>query len=108
MQEQGTAGAGLPEPKVWKYFIQALLGLQYIHSKKIIHRDIKSLNLFIDHNDNVKVLQRTANSIDRQRISSLGWCEAACCSCTVVSSTHGSVLTAICTCRSGTWALHVR
>ncbi len=57
-QEQGTAGAGLPEPQVWKYFIQALLGLQYIHSKRIIHRDIKSLNLFIDHNDNVKV--RTA------------------------------------------------
>lgn len=41
---------------MWKYFIQALLGLQYIHSKKIIHRDIKSLNLFIDHNDNVKVI----------------------------------------------------
>ncbi len=55
MQEEGTAGAGLPEPRVWKYFIQALLGLQYIHSRKIIHRDIKSLNLFLDHNDNVKV-----------------------------------------------------
>ena len=36
-------------------FIQALLGLRHMHSKKIIHRDIKSLNLFFDMDDNVLV-----------------------------------------------------
>ncbi len=40
---------------------QSLLGLQHMHSKKIIHRDIKALNLFIDYQDNIKV--RLAHSI---------------------------------------------
>ena len=48
-------GKALPEEKVWKFFIQALLGLRHVHSKKIIHRDIKSLNLFFDADDNVLV-----------------------------------------------------
>lgn len=34
---------------------QALLGLSYMHSRKLIHRDIKSLNLFLDAADNIKV-----------------------------------------------------
>ena len=48
-------GKALPEEKVWKFFIQALLGLRHVHSKKIIHRDMKSLNLFFDAEDNVLV-----------------------------------------------------
>lgn len=46
--------------------IQALLGLQHIHSKKIIHRDMKALNLFLDSNDNIKVrLLTTFTSISQ-------------------------------------------
>ena len=48
-------GKALPEEKVWQFFIQALLGLRHVHSKKIIHRDVKSLNLFFDQDDNVLV-----------------------------------------------------
>lgn len=40
---------------MWKYLIQAVIGLSHIHAKKIIHRDIKALNLFLDANDNIKV-----------------------------------------------------
>ena len=29
-------GKALPEDKVWQFFIQALLGLRHVHSKKII------------------------------------------------------------------------
>jgi serine/threonine protein kinase len=35
--------------------LQALLGLSYMHSRKLIHRDIKSLTLFLDAADNIKV-----------------------------------------------------
>ena len=48
-------GQPMSEDNIWKFFIQALLGLCHIHSKKIIHRDMKSLNLFFDAGDNVLV-----------------------------------------------------
>ena len=34
-------GKKLPEKLVWKYFIQTALGLDHIHSKSILHRDVK-------------------------------------------------------------------
>ena len=52
---QAQRGKSLAEDKIWKFFIQALLGLRHVHSKNIIHRDIKSLNLFFDSEDNVLV-----------------------------------------------------
>ena len=52
---QAGRGKGLPEDTVWRYLIQSLLGLGHIHGKKIIHRDIKALNLFLDAGDNIKV-----------------------------------------------------
>eukprot|EP00899_Mesostigma_viride_P005596 jgi/Mesvir1/15037/Mv14689-RA.1 len=48
-------GKHLPEDTVWRYFLEALCGLHYIHAQKIIHRDMKSMNLFLDANDHVKV-----------------------------------------------------
>jgi NIMA (never in mitosis gene a)-related kinase 1/4/5 len=45
----------LDEDRIWKHAIQTIVGLNYIHSQRIIHRDIKSLNLFLDENDNVKI-----------------------------------------------------
>ncbi len=48
-------GKPMPEDVVWRILIQALLGLSHIHSKRIIHRDIKALNLFIDAYDNIKI-----------------------------------------------------
>ncbi len=42
------------EAKVWKFFVQITLGLQYIHSKKILHRDIKTMNVFLTRGENVR------------------------------------------------------
>ena len=32
-----------------------MIGLRDLHSKKILHRDIKTLNIFLDENFNVRV-----------------------------------------------------
>ncbi len=45
----------LPESKVWKFLIQICTGLAYVHSKKILHRDIKSMNIFLSKNEDVRI-----------------------------------------------------
>ena len=43
------------EIDLWKISSEILLGLEYLHSQKIIHRDIKCLNLFITKDRHVKI-----------------------------------------------------
>lgn len=45
----------MSEDKIWKFFIQISLGLAYIHSKKILHRDLKTLNIFLTKDEKVKI-----------------------------------------------------
>lgn len=46
----------LNEESVWKFFIQTLMGLKAFHDMKIIHRDIKSANLFLSEDyETIKV-----------------------------------------------------
>ena len=52
---KNLCGKILPEATVWRYFIQISLGLQYIHSKSILHRDIKTINVFVTESDEVRI-----------------------------------------------------
>ena len=55
-QKQKTYGDKyLSEEKILQYFDQICRGLQYIHSKNIIHRDIKTQNIFLMKNGKVKI-----------------------------------------------------
>ena len=45
----------ISEPRIWKFFIHILLGLDALHSKRILHRDLKSLNVFLTKNNVAKV-----------------------------------------------------
>ena len=44
----------IPEDEIWKYLLQILSGISYLHSNKIIHRDIKSQNILLSKG-NVKI-----------------------------------------------------
>mmetsp|Transcript_38407 Transcript_38407/g.121365 ORF Transcript_38407/g.121365 Transcript_38407/m.121365 type:complete len:358 (+) Transcript_38407:509-1582(+) len=46
---------GLDETLIWKIFLQCVMGLHHIHVKRILHRDIKTLNIFLDKDNNVKI-----------------------------------------------------
>jgi NIMA (never in mitosis gene a)-related kinase len=48
-------GKPMQESEIWNIFIRISLGLYYLHSKKIIHRDLKSLNIFLNKDNTVKL-----------------------------------------------------
>ena len=45
----------LTENEIWKIFIKILCGLADIHKKKILHRDIKSLNIFLKNDMDIRI-----------------------------------------------------
>lgn len=45
----------LPETKVWWFFIQTCLGIQYLHSRRVLHRDLKTINLFLNKDETLKI-----------------------------------------------------
>ena len=53
--EQARGGKPLPESKIWNFFIQILLGMHHVHGKKILHRDLKTMNLFLDEQNRIKI-----------------------------------------------------
>ena len=53
IKQQGSKP--LNENKIWKFLIQICLGLAYIHQKKVLHRDIKSMNVFLSKQEDVRI-----------------------------------------------------
>ena len=49
------SGKLLDEDQIWRFFIEMCLGLNYLHTFKILHRDIKSMNIFLAKNNKVKI-----------------------------------------------------
>ena len=45
----------LTEEEIWYFFIQISLGLAYIHSQNILHRDLKPMNIFLTNENQVKI-----------------------------------------------------
>lgn len=46
---------GLKEEFIWKVFIQVVKGLKSMHDLNVMHRDLKSANVFLNSDDTVKL-----------------------------------------------------
>lgn len=47
VEKQKIANKPFVDNMIWKIFINLCLGMEYLHSKDIIHRDLKTLNIFM-------------------------------------------------------------
>ncbi|BGP55241.1 Cyclin-dependent kinase catalytic subunit [Rhodotorula sphaerocarpa] len=52
---RGRSKRALPPDLVIKFMAQLLLGLSHLHSRRILHRDLKPQNLLIDKQGNLKI-----------------------------------------------------
>ncbi|KAK6326972.1 hypothetical protein J4Q44_G00026170 [Coregonus suidteri] len=50
LEEVREAGQCLPETQVTDWLIQLLLGLHYMHNRRVLHRDLKAKNIFLKRN----------------------------------------------------------
>ena len=53
------------EEIIWDYLIQILEGLNYLHEKKIIHRDLKSANIFLMKDRTIKIGDLNVSKINK-------------------------------------------
>jgi len=53
IKRRRSAGRPLEEGLIWDILLQMLIGLQYLHHHNVIHRDIKSLNIFLTNDKKV-------------------------------------------------------
>ena len=45
----------MPEPLVWRLLIHIILGVEHMHYKNYIHRDLKTLNIFLTKDNIARV-----------------------------------------------------
>lgn len=50
-----TDGTSIPESEIWKIYIQIVKGLRAMHDLSIMHRDLKSANVFMNKDCTVKL-----------------------------------------------------
>ncbi len=51
-------GQVIPEQRIMEWTVQIAQALQYIHSCRILHRDLKTANIFLTKNDIIKACPR--------------------------------------------------
>lgn len=55
IQKHKESGKYIPENVIMDWFIQMALALKHIHDKNILHRDLKTQNIFLNKNGQIKL-----------------------------------------------------
>ena len=58
LRQQAETGHLLPETQIMDWFVQIGLAIQYLHDKNIMHRDLKTQNVFLTKKQVVKVCSK--------------------------------------------------
>eukprot|EP00792_Barthelona_sp_PAP020_P006096 TRINITY_DN2906_c0_g2_i1.p1 TRINITY_DN2906_c0_g2~~TRINITY_DN2906_c0_g2_i1.p1 ORF type:complete len:761 (-),score=285.57 TRINITY_DN2906_c0_g2_i1:136-2382(-) len=53
IKERATRGVLFSEDQIWTWFVQMCLALKHVHDRKILHRDLKTQNIFLTKDRNV-------------------------------------------------------
>jgi len=56
----------IPEQDIWDIFINVTKGLRDLHKMKILHRDIKSANIFLHDKNQAKIGDLNVSKIQRE------------------------------------------
>ena len=62
-------GKLLPEHAVLDLFVQVCLALRHVHDKRVLHRDLKTANVFLTRRDIVKLVRPPAHAPQKQRLA---------------------------------------
>ena len=57
------------ENTIWSILIQILEGINYLHKSKIIHRDLKSANIFLSKKGIIKIGDLNVSIIAKKNIA---------------------------------------
>ena len=55
IKEKKQKNEKFTENEILKYFYEILQGLYYLHKNRVIHRDLKTLNIFLTENNHIKI-----------------------------------------------------
>ena len=53
--EHAEEGRRVDGGRIWRWLAQLGSALQYLHARRILHRDLKTENVFLDADDNLKL-----------------------------------------------------
>ena len=68
-KRQGEPPQWFEEAEVWDYAIQMVKGLKSLHDRSILHRDLKSANIFLYQSGMVKIGDLNVSKIMREKLS---------------------------------------
>ena len=69
IQKHQKAGTSFPEEEIWKIFLQILKGLKMLHGLNIMHRDLKSANIFLNTDMTAKLGDLNVSKIARMGLN---------------------------------------
>jgi len=69
IQTHRSKGTRFTEKEIWHYFIQTVRGLKVLHDMKILHRDIKSANIYLTSDNIVKLGDMNVSKVVKNELA---------------------------------------